>query len=63
MLYNLRFILASFILMGLSTTVPAYIAKAIFTPKPPPEVKHVVPRVSPGKPKEVTIPIKSWRKK
>lgn len=57
-----RFIIGTIVLLSISTTVPAYIAKALYTPKVTQSVKHNVPRVLPAKPKEVKLPIKSWRK-
>jgi hypothetical protein len=62
MLYDMRFIIGSLLLMIVSTTVPAYITKAVLVQKPLEVRKHTVPRVLPVKPKEVKLPIKSWRK-
>ncbi len=62
MLYDLKFLIGAALLMVVSTTVPAYITKAVLVEKPPAAQKHTTPRVVPAKPKEIHVPIKSWRK-
>ena len=61
MLYDIKFLIGAALLMAISTTVPAYITKAVLVEKPIVK-KHTTPRVVPAKPKEVHVPIKSWRK-